>query len=130
MRNIMILMTLGAIALSCIGCGGSADVALINNTSSYVEGNFDGHDSFGLPPNGQTKRSVDVGAFWSTSASVDIHVLYHETYSSLSRVVSRSTFHEKFRAGERYTFELYTNSLGAAEARLVEVSGGAGIVAP
>jgi len=130
MRILTILITLGATALSFIGCGGSASVTVINNTSSYVEGDFDGHDGFGLSPNGQTRRSVDVGSFWNTSSDVDIHVRYHETYSSSSRVISRKTFHKELCSGESYTFELYTNSLGACEATWHAVGGGSGIVAP
>ncbi len=107
MKFRVIALMLVLVALG--GCSGEAEIILMNNTSTYVEGNLDGGGDFGLNPNGQTTRKVDVGGFWSSTSDVDINVQYHETYSATSPIVCRKTFSEEFSASTVYTFELYTN---------------------
>lgn len=99
---LLVLVVLG-------GCSGEAEIILINNTSTYVEGDINGGGDFGLNPNGRATRMVDVGGMWSSSSEVEINVRYHESSSASSPIICRKTFAEEYSAGTVYTFELYTS---------------------
>lgn len=115
--------------LAVAGCTGQADITVVNNTSSYIEGDFEGSASFGLTPNGRTDRTIDVGSFWKSSSKVDIHVRYHEDWSSFSPIAYQKTFTDTFKASQSYTYELYTNSGGSLSLRMI-AGPGSGITAP
>ena len=98
------------------GCSGEADVTVVNNTSRYVEGDFDGGEYFGIVAGGSANRTIEVGSFMKSSSEVDVNVAYHVSAESFSGIEFRKTFREKFKADAVYVLDLYTNSLGRPEA--------------
>jgi hypothetical protein len=130
MRRTAILIGIMAISVLHMGCGGDAEVTVVNNTSVYIEGDFDGKDSFGLPPNGMTTRSIEVGSFWRSSSTVDINCRFHEDEYYDSSIAWWRTFNEKFQSDESYTFDIYSNMFGDYFIRELGADRKSGILEP
>ena len=117
------------LALLLIGCGGDADIKIINNTSRYASGDVDGQ-SFGVVTGGTTKRTIEVGSFWSSSSDVEINVNYHYTEKSGSGVKTRHHEKMEMKADCEYTYELYSYAPGKYGLRLLMAEPGSMIFAP
>src|SRR5215510_15250897 len=80
-RGITMKRTLaGVIVVLCLaGCGGKADVQLVNNTSRYVEGNVE-DAKFGLNAGGSVMRTVEWDGFLKSSIDASITYRVHATF--------------------------------------------------
>ncbi len=106
MLNISKLLVLSMFLIIFIGCGGEAEVEILNNTDCYIHGDVEG-ETFGLNYNGSTTRTVDVGGFFSHSSDVAIETKIHATMSSSSPVVQTLSKETELKVDEKYTYEVY-----------------------
>jgi hypothetical protein len=110
------------LAFFAAGCGGDAEVTIINNTDRYVTGDLEG-STYGLPAGGHTTRSVEVGGFWSSSSDVTVQANVHSTTSASSAICNRLSRTFKARKDEHHRYEVWSepSAYGAPELRLIEV---------
>ena len=104
MKALLILTALAA--LFFIGCAGDAEIQIHNTTDRYVHGDVE-ESKFGLPENGQTSRTVEVGGFLKNSSDVTITCYVHSTESSQSSVIHKLTKTAKVEKNSVYYYNVF-----------------------
>lgn len=117
------------VLVTVAGCGGKADVTFRNNTSRYVDGEIEG-EKFGLSVNGATTRTVEWSGMFKSSIDADVHCRYHMNHDGASPVAGSRQDRMKLENNAAYTYEVYFNSGGAPELRLVDMRAGRPILGP
>lgn len=104
MRALSVLTAM--VALFIVGCAGEAEIKIHNTTDRYIHGDVEGQE-FGLPENGQTSRTVEVGGFLKNSSDVTITCYVHCTQSSQSTVVHKLTKTTKVEKNSVYYYNVF-----------------------
>jgi len=127
MKRLLFLLVIPAVLW---GCGGDAELKIINNTSRYVSGDVDGQ-SFGVVPGNYTRRVVEVGGFLSSSSKVEINLAYHATSDGGSNVIDRDSDKIKLTADHEHQYEVWmVSSCGKPILRLKRVTPASSVLGP
>lgn len=121
------------VLLGMVGCDGSADLTIINNTPGYVDGGVyaDENFSFGVAPGTKKTYTVAVGEGMLDNTRVTIKANIHENASSSSRVVARDE--ERIHMEEDHHYEYvvpYSSSSSSYHLELRSIQTRSSIVAP
>ena len=128
-QSLLLCLLVGSLFL-CVGCGGKAEVTIVNNTSRYANGDIDGN-GFGIASGGSAKREVDVGGFFSSSSEVTINVDIHCSEEMYSGVAGHLRHKMKMKKDYSYAYDIYYSTFaGRYKLRLLNMESGSPILGP
>jgi hypothetical protein len=131
MRSCVLVVVL--VVLGALGCDGSADLTIVNNTPGYANGVIDADElySYGLSSGTKKTYTVAVGEGWLDNTRVRISANIHETDSPSSRVIA--TDEEKIHMEEdhEYTYVIpYSGPSGTTGLELQSIRSKSSVLRP
>lgn len=127
------LFVIALVAAGTLGCDGSADLTIVNNTPGYVDGKIDADEVYSYSVNPGTRKtySVAVGEGMLDNTRVTITANIHETASSGSRVVATDKESIHMEEDHEYTYVIpYSGSSGVIQLKLQSIRSKNTITAP